>query len=291
MFSDIYSMKSVAQQINDLTYTDYLKRLSLIALACYTWENLPNNISERWIERYLFTEGKCVIFEDPTKGLMVTGCADFGSLNSYDEPTTVIPYAPNYTYTGKDLINGENCVVIWNNDLMTPTRNTTKLFAYRLASITRTADINIDAQRTPVLLSGNDKNILSLKTVYRQWSGNEPVIYFNKDAINGSLVQAIKTDAPIVFDKLRDEKHQILNEYYSFLGINNANMDKRERLVTDEVRANNEQIDVSAMTMLKTRLEGAILCNKIFGESMSVRKRTAREIADTGVLEGVNDNG
>lgn len=291
MFSEVYSMETVAKQINDLTYTDYFKRLSLIALACFEWKNLPNNISERWIERYLYTDGKCVFFKDDKFGLMVAGCGEFGTLNAYNEPTKVIPIAPNYTYTGKELINGENCVVIRNNDLMFPTRSTIKLFAYRLADITRTADINIGAQKTPVIVAGNDKNILSLKTVYRQWSGNEPVIYFNKDGINGNLIQAIKTEAPAVFDKLRDEKHQIWNECMTFLGINNANMDKRERLVTDEVQANNEQVDISAETMLKTRQEACNLINKMFGEKMSVDTRNAQEIEKTIVSEGVNNNG
>lgn len=290
MFSEVYSMKTVAQQINDLTYTDYFKRLSLIALACNQWNKLPNNISERWIERYLFSEGKCVYFEDDKFGPMVTACAEFGTLNAYDEPTLITPVAPNYTYTGKELINGVNCVVIRNNDLMVPTRNTIKLFAYRLAEITRTADVNINAQKTPVLLTGNEKNILSLKTVYKQWSGNEPAIYYNKDGINGALIQAIKTDAPPVFDKLRDEKHQIWNECMTFLGINNANMDKRERLVTDEVQANNEQIDISGEVMLKSRQEACNLINKLFGEQISVCTRKTPEIENTGVSEGVEED-
>lgn len=290
MFSEIYSMQTVAKMINDLTYTDYYKRLSLIALACNQWDNLPNNISERWIERFLYSEGKCVVFEDKKMGLMVTKCEEFGTLNNYDEPTLVQPVANNYQYEGEPLINGKNCVVIWNNDLMVPTRNTIQLFAYRLADITRTADINIGAQKTPTMLVGNDKNILSLKTVYKQWSGNEPVIYFNKDGINGNIIQAIKTDAPPVFDKLRDEKHQIWNECMTFLGINNANMDKRERLVTDEVRANNEQVDISGDTMLKSRQEACERINKMFKTNISVRKRNAPEIENTGVSEGVNNN-
>lgn len=290
MFDEVYSMESVAKQINDLTYTDYYKRLSLIALACHKWETLPNNISERWIERYLFTEGKCVFFEDKKFGYMVAGCGELGTLNAYDEPTKVQPIATNYTYTGEELINGKNCVVIRNNDLMYPTRNTIKLFAYRLADITRTSDININAQKTPVLLTGNDKNILSLKTVYKQWSGNEPAIYYNKDGINGNLIQALKTDAPPVFDKLRDEKHQIWNEAMTFLGINNANMDKRERLVADEVQANNEQVDISADTMLKTRQEASELINKLFGVQIAVCTRNAREIENTAVSEGGEGN-
>ena len=101
---------------------------------------------------------------------------------------------------------------------------------------------------------------------------NEPVIWGDKDLdLDGVSVLNIK--APEVFKDLELEKHMILNEALTFLGINNANMDKRERLVDDEVQANNEQIEANFNVMLKARQRAAEQINKIFGTKITVEKR------------------
>ena len=274
----ILSMDSFAKTLNNLTFTDYYLRLSLLAKSVYEWSDLPNYISEKWIESYLYSYGDSVFFEDKEMGLMVAKVNQYGTLNAYDEPTEVIPVATNYTYKGeKPLIPGENCVLIYNNDLRLPTARTLQLYAYRLAEVQRTSDVNINAQKTPCLLTGNDKSILSLKQIYKKWEGNEPVIYYDKNGFE-QPISVLKTEAPIVFDKLRLEKNQIWNEAMTFLGINNANQDKRERLVDDEVQANNEQIQLSAHVFLKNRVEACKRINEMFGCNISVKARQFEEI-------------
>ena len=83
----IKNFKSIAQHVNDRIYTDYFYRLMLISKSLFEWHNLPNGIDERWIERYLFTEGECLFFKDPNIGFMVTKLGSRGPLNYYDEPT------------------------------------------------------------------------------------------------------------------------------------------------------------------------------------------------------------
>lgn len=145
MNNGVLSYESIARNLNDYTLTDYFIRLMLIARSVFEWEGLPGNMNEKWIEKYLFAEGKCVFFKDPVKGYMVTAVAPNGRLNYYNEPTSVRPYAIDYT--GESLINDENCVIIKNNDMCTPTTRTIQLYAYKLASIDRTIDINVQAQK------------------------------------------------------------------------------------------------------------------------------------------------
>lgn len=278
-------MKTIAKVLNDRTYTDYFYRLTLISRALFKWYNLPNGIDEKWIERYLFSEGKCLFFKDKTKGFMVTKSADFGNLNPYDEPVNVMPFATNYT--GDELENGINCVIIRNNDMMIPTAPTIQLFAYRLAEISRTIDININAQKTPYVILCSDKQKLSMKHVYSQVTGNEPVIYGDKN-LDIDNVKVLTTSAPIVFDKLQIQKHAIWNECMTFFGVNNANMDKRERLVDDEVQANNEQVEICADIMLKARERACDEINKIFGLNISVERRQIK-ITDEILKEGVTE--
>lgn len=282
---DVIQMKTIAKILNDRTYTDYFYRLQLIARSVFKWNNLPNGMNEKWIERYLFTEGKCLFFNDKEKGFMITKTADFGYLNPYDEPVEVMPFATNYT-TAESLTNGEECVIIRNNDLMLPTAPTIELFAYRLSEISRTIDVNINGQKTPFIILCSDKQKLSMKNVYSQLTGNEPVIYGDKN-LDIDNVKVLNTNAPIVFDKLQIQKHSIWNECMTFLGINNANMDKRERLVDDEVQANNEQIEICADVMLKARERACEEINSIFNLEISVERRKMKinDILTGGVKE------
>lgn len=268
---DIIKMKSIAQELNNRTYTDYYYRLMLLARSIYKWENLPNGMDEKWIERYLFNDGKCVFFSDKDKGFMVAKFTESGELNFYDEPTRITPVATNYS-NSESLMNNEQAIIIKNNDDMIPTSPTIQLYALRLAELTRTIDINIHAQKTPVLILCTEKQRTTLKQVYKQWNGFEPVIFGDKNLdIDG--IKVLKTDAPIVFDKLQYQKHSIWNECMTFLGINNANQDKRERLVDDEVQANNEQIEQSAEIMFKARERAAEQINDLFKQNIKVSMR------------------
>lgn len=271
----IMSMKTVAKQLNDLTYTDYYIRLSLLARSRFKWENLPNSINEKWIENFLFKRGKCVFFKDDKRGLMVAECAEDGDLNNYLEPVTVSP-------TGIDvdvqtLRVNEDCVIIRNNDDMIPTAFPVKLFAYRLAEISRAIDVNVNAQKTPFIIAGTNKELLSLKNIYTKVENNEVAVYVDK-GLDLDSVKVLKTDAPIVFPELQEQKQNIWNECLTFLGINNANTDKRERLITDEVQANNKHIDLSADCLLKARERAAEEINKLFGTEITVTLREEGEL-------------
>lgn len=287
---DIISMKTIAKQLNDWTYTDYYYRLMLIARSMYEGK-LPNGINYKWVERYLFTEGSCVFFHDNELGYMVAKYIDSGRLNPYDEPTFVTPYATGYH--GKPLENHVDCVIIRNNDIMLPTSPTLQLFAYRLAEATRTSDVNIRAQKTPVAVLCDDKQKLSFKRAMQQVEENEFMIYGYKN-FDIDSVKAVRLDAPVVFDKLAIQKHEIWNEAMTFLGLNNANQDKRERLVADEVSANNEQVGASGNVFLSAREEAFEEIRQLFGLSeeevnVSMRDMPTPKLSDVeGSIE--NDN-
>lgn len=271
------SYKSMSRTLNDRVLGDYFYRLMLISRALFKWDNLPNGIDENWIERYLFSEGKCLFYKDPTVGYMVAKMGECGPLNYYDEPTTVRPYATNYIYTGEQLENNVNCVIIKNNDIMIPTSPTIQLYSYKLTNIDRTIDVNIIAQKTPIIVKCSDKQRLSLKNAINQRNDNEPVIYADKN-LDLASIEILDLKPPKVFPDLQLQKHAVWNECMTFLGVNNANQDKRERLVTDEVSANDEQVKASEDVMLKARERACELINKMFNLNITVRRRKLSEM-------------
>lgn len=275
--SNTPTYETLAKNLNTFTFNDYLNRLQLLARSVFEWTNLPNKIEERFIERVLYEEGKLVFFEDKGLGIVATKVVECGALNLYDNPTWVRPYATGFEISG-DPIEYDNCVIVRNNDMMLPTHDTIILYAMRLTEIVRSMDVNINAQKTPILIQCTDKQLLTLKRIYEQYTGNEPAI-FGDNTIDLSGINCIKTDAPFVADKLADLKDRVWNECMTFLGLNNANTQKKERLITDEANANNQLIMASANVMLKNRKLACEMINTLFNldKKVSVKLRNFDE--------------
>lgn len=272
---ELIGSKNFSKKMNDRIFTDYYYRLMLIARSRFDWQGLPNNIDYAWIERYLYSEGVCVFYNDPILGFMIAKMGTNGPLNAYNEPVNIQPIAYNYYYEGPQLINGENCVIIKNNAEMIPTLPTIELYAYKLMNIDRTIDININQQKIPLIVQCSDKQRFSLKQVIAQRNDNEFIIWGDKN-LDLSGVHVLKTEAPIIFDQLEIQKHMIYNECMTFLGVNNANQDKRERLVSDEVSANDQQIQVNNDVSLEARLRACKMIKEVFGLDISVNRKKAQ---------------
>ena len=154
-----------------------------------------------------------------------------------------------------------------------------ELFAYRLYEAERTCDVNIKAQKTPVLIVIDDKQRLFMENLYSQYDGNKPFIFGDKNQLSADSIRAIKTDAPFIADKLTDYKKEIWNEALTFLGINNIMIDKKERLVSDEANSNNELINLNLQSYLAPRQLACKQFNEKFNltgtdKEISVRVRS-----------------
>lgn len=270
MKNGLICYESTANYLNDRVLTHYFNELMLIAKSIYEWVGLPDNMNEKWIENYLFSEGKCLFFKDDIRGHMVTSLAPNGRFNVYNEETIVRPHAIDYF--GESLMNGEDCVVIRNNDESLPTYESVLLFAYKLAQVERTIQVNIEAQKTPVIVECNEKERNSYRNFMKQRNDNEPLIMVS-DKMNTNGIKVHDLKAPPVFKELELQKHMIWNEAMTFMGLNNSNQDKKERMVTNEVEANNEQVEGCLNAGLKARERACKEINRIFGTNISVRKR------------------
>jgi Phage Connector (GP10). len=90
----------------------------------------------------------------------------------------------------------------------------------------------------------------------------------------------LKTDAPFIADKLYVLKTQIWNEALTFLGINNVNITKKERLLNDEVNRNQGGTIASRYSRLVMRQKACEEINKMFGTNISVDYREDLKILD-----------
>lgn len=259
--------------VNDLTYIDYLERFKKIAMSIFEWVNLPDSMDARYIERCLYYLGMASLLKTELYGFINTKCTAGGDWNIYGLPTELNCYSYSFNedrrlYSGLNEINPasdtEEAILVMNNWERIPTASTMELFAFRLYEAQRTCDINIKAQRTPVLLTADENTRFSMKNVYEQYDGNAPVIFGRKGQLSRDSIQAIKTDAPFIANDIMLYKKEIWNEALTFLGVNNL-FEKRERLVTGETNSNNEVINLNLMSYLAPRKLACKQFNEKFG--------------------------
>ena len=266
--------------LDNATAIQYFHRLTELSIAMFEWKNLPDSIDPRFLELTLFAQGQIVFFKDEVLGYLALPNAGSGELNVYRIPTKRRAYAVN-GYS-RDL-DDKNSVIIWNNLLHTPSRLDVQMFAKRLYEIDRIIDVNIQAQKTPVLIRVKDTQRLTLKNIYEKYDGNQPVIFATND-FEPDTVSVLKTDAPFNADKLYTLKIQYWNEALTYLGISNTNVTKKERMISDEVIRNMGGVIASRYSRLEARRQACDEINRMFGLDIEVDYREDYREVDDEVL-------
>lgn len=246
-------------------YALYFDKLMELSLSMFEWKNLPPSIDERFLELTLFEKGSICFFRDDVMGLLCLPFTVNGVYDIYKNPTKLRAYAIN-GYNA-NLTNNDS-VVVYNNYLRQPSLPDIDTYAKRLANLDTTININTNAQRTPVLITCSPEQELTLKNLYMQYEGNSPVIYGNKN-LEVSNFKVLSTGAPYNADKLYTLKTQIWNEALTHLGISNVNVQKKERLITDEVSRNLGSTMASRYSRLNMRQQACKKINDMFGTNIS----------------------
>ena len=276
---------------NNNQYGMYLERLTELAVSMFEWKNLPDTCDERFLELTLFTNGYAVFFED--EDLSRTGLSDSdngsylalpvatnGRWNVYNIPTKRRAYASNGY---NKVLDTNDSVMIYNNLLHTNSVNICRTYAKRLYNLDRIVDVNANAQKTPVLILANEQQRLTMLQVYQKWDGNEPVIFGDRD-LDMKLVQALRTDAPYIADKIQSLKTELWNEVLTYLGISNISFQKKERMISDEVLRNQGGTIASRYSRLNARRQSADQINKMFGLNIEVNFREDYREADDEIM-------
>lgn len=255
---------------NSATYQQYINRLAELSVSMFEWKNLPKTIDMRYLEMQLFRTGSAVFFEDEVIGYLALGFTPQGGFDIYGNPVSRRAYSAYNNYS--KYLTADNSVVIWNNYVRTNSLPTVVMFAKRLYNLDRIIDVNANAQKTPILIQASEKQRLTLLNVYKEYQGNVPAIFGDKNLDLNSLT-VLKTDAPYIADKIYQLKVQTWNEVLTYLGISNINVQKKERLITDEVTRNQGGTIASRYSRLEERRQAAKKINNMFGLNIEVNYR------------------
>lgn len=272
---------------NNASFMQYFNRLVELSVSMFDWKNVPDTVDVRFLELALFGDGMALFFKDDVLGYLGLRCMIGGELNQYQIPTERMAYSAGYQ---SDMLDDTNSVIIFNNFTHTPSTLDVEVFSKRLWDYDRTVDINIHAQKTPVLIQCDETQRLSMKNLYMKYDGNVPVIFADK-SLNPNGIKVLKTDAPFVARNIYDLKTQYWNEALTYLGISNTNIQKKERMISDEVTRNLGGVIASRYCRLEPRRTACKQINKLFGLNMDVDYREDyRELDDEYMIGGQSED-
>ena len=276
-------MSNTYRNRGNLTHSMYYRVLTELACSRFKWEGLPDSVDERYLELHLFRSALVVFYfdEEYDKYLALNGTPS-GRINHYNNPTEFRIVNPAFSktvygtrhaatdpHTGERTMVEGNAIPIWGNTLRTPDWDVIRIYSDRLAQLDRTIDINCMALRHPFIIACNESEQLSLSNAFKQVQEGQPVIW-GTQLFGETLEEKIKVlDVgldPKQVTEVMVAKSRIWNEAMTFLGINNANQDKKERLVADEVSANDSQVMSARMVALNARRMAVEQINEKWGD-------------------------
>lgn len=272
---------------NKRARNNYTYRLFEMAMSRGHWSDMPKTIDLRYLEQTLITQGACVFFKDDVLGYLCLPVVLNGKLDVYGNPYDFMAIS-NTGYNKKLDVNSG--VIIYNNYLRMPNIAEIRYYADRLYEYDRIIDVNVKAQKTPVLIKCDKNELLSMENIYQKYDGNQPVIY-GKKSLNDDNITVLKTDAPYVADKIYALKRNIWNEALTQLGIPNTDTTKRERMIKDEVISSQGAVIATRNSPEKMRQLACDKINEMFGlniwyqfDNIDIDKTIDRGGEDDGTL-------
>lgn len=255
--------KTEIYRLRNRIFKDYQNYFLNLLYNRFKWSNLPADLEQQYIERILIEDGYGCLVKDDKLGLLFLRANLTNNFNVYGENTSW--YAQGFNYNKE--YNIDNSILFRNNKTMTPTLHYINLMCDKIVEVEISIYINNYLIRAPYIFKASDKNMLSLKNVMQKIIDGEIAIYTEKNLnIDESMV--IDTNADFLINDLNDYKTTLINEVLTRIGINNINIDKKERLTTSEANGNNDFIMNSLYIMLDERKRACKKANELFGTNI-----------------------
>lgn len=273
---------SEAQISNFTLFEEMFNRFSNIAITRYEWFGLPQSVNERFLNETLYLFGNAVFFKDENLGYLALPCTIADKFNIYYNPVNVHAYSFNYN---KDLKEGE-FVYIRNNPTATPTAISVVEWCTRMSDTIRTIDVLCKKMKQPFVIICDEKQRQTYLNLIKQIKDNEMLILGVRDYdIKSSMIDIKDTRIDTDLARLWEVYHNYENLLFTALGINSSNQSKRERLITDEVNANNMVVEMSVEQNIKELQAACEDINRIFGLEVSVKAKGINDYTNSQGIE------
>lgn len=221
---------------------------------------IPDSWDKDYMLDALFMEGYFIV-TDTAAGIVPLRCGLTG-INIYNHPTTAIvanPVLGNFERT-----IDKDCVLVHlqaNYGGIYPMINR---YATMLAMCDSSIAVNLMNTKAAFVFGASNKaQAETFKKMYDEITCGRPAV-FMKDGLNDESLYTFHVKDNYIADDVQLLKRKIINEFLTEIGINNSNLDKRERLTDDEVNANDQEVIANIQHWIDNITRGFYDVNKMF---------------------------
>lgn len=257
---------------NDYRTDLYREQLRRLAKGIIEVECSNKKWDYDYFKEILLFEGKICI-TDTQIGIIPQECGVHGE-NVFHRAKHVS--IANHIIGNIDRIIGKDCTLIclmdnfrfWNFSMLCD------VFANKLAMCDSSIDVNLLNTKIAYLVSAPSQKVASeMKEIYDKVNAGEPIVFHGVGEVGTNIEVAYgNVKQNYIAADVQAEKRAILNEFMSYIGINNVNMEKKERLLFDEVNGNNAEIMCNLKYIREIVERGVKETNEMFpGLALKIR--------------------
>ena len=292
LYNSSFSPSTVHVSNTKLRYY-FQKYLLQKAISVFKW-NLPEDWDEDYFKYTLYGMGYIAVLNTRSFGVICQGGA-LGGYNLYYKPSYIMITNPLLKETITANINID-CAIIKLQPDYSSIMDIVGYYADQLALSAEALGLNMVNVKSGVVFGAKDKTqAQSYKKMFDKMQDGDPAVFIDKQLLDDAgkpnwypFVQNMKEQ--YIADSILSDMRKIEAMFDTDIGIPNANTDKKERLVTDEINANNVETATRCELWLDSIRKGIDKANSMFNLSLSVdwRVNPKTEIADN--WKGDNNN-
>ena len=258
------------------------------AMAPFEWK-APENWDLCYFKLVLYIRGHIAVLRTDKYGVIPQHCT-LGGRNVFYGPRWALVANPLFSRSYR-LNIGEDCALLRLQNDFGGIADLVCMYGNLMALTVEAAGVNLLNSKLAYLFAAKKKaGAETFKKLYDKIASGEPAAFFDEDILDDQgKLQMFMFNQDIgsnyIADKLMASLRDIRAEFLTKIGIPNANTGKRERLITDEVHANDFETQANAIQWLENLKKGCAEVNRLYPDTnLSVDWRPEiKEVLTNGV--------
>lgn len=251
-----------------ITKAYYYSKISRLATGQFGYK-VKDLLNPETIEKYLWLDGRVMIWKSPIMGWIVSKCIETG----YDINGFANRWRPQYDVNDSGLPEppemglDDDCIVIYDLPNRMFNTNICCKWIEEISDINETIKTQVFNQKTPLIaVAKNPKDKEKLKNAIVNIANNVKALILDENLDNS--VKALSIESPFNISDLQAYLKNKESEMLEFLGIDSqSSYQKKERLITDEQESNNQILSYLLMDRYNSRLDG---CEKLRNKGLEI---------------------
>lgn len=256
--------------VANTSQTYYRQYLLKKILSRFEFKNIPEKWELDYFLWHLFVDG-AICITDTEVGIIPQKCGLTG-IGIYEQPIECIIASPVLGSFRRTI--GEDCEIIKLQYDYQGVNWILDRYSALLAMCDSSIAVNLmNTKATYIFKCANKGQSETIKAMYDEITCGKPATFIGETAFDKESIYIMPAKQNFIADDVQLLKRKILNEFLTDIGINNTNLDKRERLTDDEVNANNDEVKANVQHWLDNIKEGLTRVNDMYSLDLDVDLR------------------